>query len=95
MTFIEDFERELARLIEDTGTLTSEIVRWASEKVLESYRNGITAGQNGAAVKRAGASRRRGALGKPADLRTISAQHSELTRRGIAEAQGRSSAKQE
>ena len=28
------------------------MVRWVSEKVLESYRNGITAGQKGATVKR-------------------------------------------
>jgi len=36
------------------------IVRWVSEKVLESYRNGITAGQKGAQVIRHGQSRRRG-----------------------------------
>ncbi len=59
MTFIELFEQELARLIEDTGTPTSEIVRWASERVLESYRNGIAAGQKGTAVARKGESRRR------------------------------------
>lgn len=63
MTFIEEFERELLRRLE-SGDGSSAIVRWASEKVLESYRNGITAGQKGATVKRKGRSRRRGLLGK-------------------------------
>ena len=45
----------------ETGTeSTAEIVRWVSEKVLEGYRNGITAGQKGAQVKRQGQSRRSG-----------------------------------
>ena len=59
MTYIEQFEVELAKKLagdEDTAT----IIRWISEKVLESYRNGITAGQNGAQVIRKGKSRRRG-----------------------------------
>ena len=59
MTYIEQFEQELLRKLqaaEDTAT----IVRWVSEKVLESYRNGITAGQKGAQVIRKGQSRRRG-----------------------------------
>ena len=43
---------------------TDSIVRWVSEKVLESYRNGITAGQKGATVIRKGESRRRGSFGK-------------------------------
>lgn len=65
MTFIEQFEQELARRIESSTDSTTDIVRWVSEKVLESYRNGITAGQNGATVKRPGQSRRRGISGKP------------------------------
>lgn len=59
MTYIEQFESELAQKLngaEDTAT----IVRWVSEKVLESYRNGITAGKNGREVIRQGKSRRRG-----------------------------------
>lgn len=60
MTYIETFEQELVAKL-DTGTdSTAEIVRWVSEKVLESYRNGITAGQKGATVKRQGQSRRSG-----------------------------------
>ena len=59
MTYIEQFEAELAKKLagpEDTAT----IIRWISEKVLESYRNGITAGQKGAQVIRKGKSRRNG-----------------------------------
>ena len=46
-SYIEQFESELLSKLngnEDEGA----IVRWVSEKVLESYRNGITAGQKGA-----------------------------------------------
>lgn len=59
MTYIQEFEAELAKRLngpEDEAT----IIRWVSEKVLESYRNGITAGQKGGTVKRQGQSRRRG-----------------------------------
>ena len=59
MTYIEQFEQELAQKLngaEDTAT----IIRWITEKVLESYRNGITAGQKGAKVIRKGQSRRNG-----------------------------------
>lgn len=57
MTYIEQFEAEfLTRLNgkDDDATL----LRWVSERVLESYRNGITAGQRGVQVKRKGESRR-------------------------------------
>jgi len=63
MSYITDFEMELVAKLdgkEDTAT----IVKWISEKVLESYRNGITAGQKGAQVIRKGESRRRGQFGK-------------------------------
>lgn len=59
MTYIQEFEKELTQKLngsEDSAT----IVRWICEKVLESYRNGITAGQKGAQVIRKGQSRRRG-----------------------------------
>ena len=59
MTYIEQFEQELVKKLqgaEDTAT----IIRWISEKVLESYRNGITAGRKGMTVKRQGESRRKG-----------------------------------
>jgi uncharacterized membrane-anchored protein len=62
MSYIQEFEAELAkRLLSSEKTET--IVRWISEKVLESYRNGITAGQKGETVKRKGQSRRRDSFG--------------------------------
>lgn len=64
MTFIEQFERALTRMLDSGSADTAEIVRWASEKILESYRNGITAGLQGATVKRPGASRRSGLHGR-------------------------------
>ena len=59
MTYIEQFEQELVQKLQGNED-TAAIVRWVSEKVLESYRNGITAGQNGATVIRKGQSRRKG-----------------------------------
>jgi hypothetical protein len=63
MTYIQEFEVELQKKLEGSAD-TASIVRWVSEKVLESYRNGITAGQKGAKVIRQGESRRRGISGK-------------------------------
>jgi len=60
MSYIETFETELMQKLETGTESTAELVRWISEKVLESYRNGITAGQKGAQVKRQGQSRRSG-----------------------------------
>jgi len=59
MTYIQQFEAELVKKLEGAED-TATIVRWITEKVLESYRNGITAGRKGAMVKRPGMSRRRG-----------------------------------
>ena len=66
MSYITDLESELTQKLESAEDTTS-VVRWISEKVLESYRNGITAGQNGAQVKRKGESRRRSSFGKKAE----------------------------
>ena len=63
MSYIKDFEIELTKKLESEEE-TASIVRWISEKVLESYRNGITAGQKGVQVIRKGESRRRGQFGK-------------------------------
>lgn len=63
MSYIEQFEQELLGKLNGAGD-TASVVRWVSEKVLESYRNGITAGQKGATVIRKGESRRRGSFGK-------------------------------
>lgn len=51
MAYIEQFEQELVAKLNGKED-TASIVRWVSEKVLESYKNGITAGQKGATVKR-------------------------------------------
>jgi uncharacterized membrane-anchored protein len=59
MSYIETFEAELAQKLNSEEEVGS-IIRWISEKVLESYRNGITAGQKGTQVIRKGQSRRRG-----------------------------------
>jgi hypothetical protein len=64
MTYIQ-FEAELQRKLEGSED-TAAIVRWVSGKILESYRNGITAGQKVAKVIRQGESRRRGLPGKAA-----------------------------
>ena len=44
MSYITEFEQELARKLTSSET-GEDIVRWVSEKVLESYKNGIAAGQ--------------------------------------------------
>jgi hypothetical protein len=59
MSFIEEFETELLKQLKANDS-EADIVRWVSEKVLESYRNGIKAGQKGTQVIRDGKSRRRG-----------------------------------
>lgn len=58
MTYIKEFEAELLKKLNEAES-TESLVRWISERVLESYRNGITAGQKGATVIRKGESRRR------------------------------------
>ncbi len=63
MTYIELFEQELLQKLQ-SGEDTAAIVRWASEKLSASYRNGITAGRNGAEVRRTGQSRTRGVPGQ-------------------------------
>jgi len=63
MTYVQDFEMELIKKLR--GNETEEtLVRWVTEKVIESYRNGIKAGQNGVVVKRDGKSRRRDSFGR-------------------------------
>lgn len=61
MTYIEQFEQELGKKLQSAED-TASIVRWISEKVLESYKNGITAGRKGATVIRKGQSRRNGSV---------------------------------
>lgn len=59
MSYIDEFEQELVAKLQSDEDV-SEIVKWVSEKVLQSYKNGIAAGQKGATVIRKGQSRRRG-----------------------------------
>jgi hypothetical protein len=63
MSYINEFEKELLAKLQGTED-DATVVRWVSEKVLESYRNGIKAGQEGKVVIRDGKSRRRGSFGK-------------------------------
>jgi uncharacterized membrane-anchored protein len=63
MSYIEQFEQELAKKLTSSETV-EQIVRWISEKVLESYKNGIAAGQKKAAVSRKGESRQNGSAAK-------------------------------
>ena len=65
MSYIKEFENELMKRLNSSQT-GEEVIRWVSERILESYKNGIAAGQKGANVKRKGESRRRGAFGKTA-----------------------------
>ena len=64
MSCLGDFETELFAKIEHGSEDSAAIVRWVSVKVLESYRNGITAGRAGKTVIRQGDSRRNGLFGK-------------------------------
>ena len=63
MSYIKEFEEELEGKL-DGPEDNASVVRWVCERMLESYRNGITAGQKGETVKRKGESRRRGSFGK-------------------------------
>ena len=63
MSYIDEFENEFRKRLEGTDD-TNTLVRWVSEKLLQSYRNGITAGEKGKTVIRQGQSRRRGTSGK-------------------------------
>ena len=45
MSYITDFEGEFTKKLEDKAVNTTEIVRWVSENILESYKNGVTAGK--------------------------------------------------
>ena len=64
-SYIEVFEQELVAKLNGKED-TASVVRWVAERVLESYKNGIAAGQKGAQVIRKGESRRRGSFGKAA-----------------------------
>lgn len=48
MSYITDFEGELTKKLEDGTDNTTAIVHWVSEKILESFKNGVIAGKKGA-----------------------------------------------
>jgi len=68
MSYIEDFETDLAYKLERASESTEAIVLWASEKVLESYRNGLTAAKEGKQVIRKGQSRGGGFVPPRSDM---------------------------
>lgn len=57
MSYISEFEAELQAKLQSNQN-DEALIGWVSEKVLESYRNGIKAGQAGKTVIRDGKSRR-------------------------------------
>ncbi len=57
MSYIEQFEQELVAKLNGSED-TASIVRWVSEKVLESFKNGVIAGRKRATVARQGQGRR-------------------------------------
>jgi len=56
MSYIQEFEQELARKLESGTEDTAAIVRFVSERVLQSYKNGIQAGKKGSTIKKSGES---------------------------------------
>jgi hypothetical protein len=58
MNYLKKFELEFDQLL-GTNTPDVDIVAWASEQMLASYRNGLKAGRKGVEVKRDGKSRSR------------------------------------
>jgi uncharacterized membrane-anchored protein len=61
MSYITEFEKELRQKYDEAQD-EEVLFRWISEKILESYRNGIKAGQKGTQVIRDGKSRRKGSF---------------------------------
>jgi len=51
MTYLEKFEAEFIKKFDGDQSLES-IAKWVSGKLLESYKNGITAGRKGETVKK-------------------------------------------
>lgn len=58
MTFKDTFELELAQRLASNEDVDA-IVRWAGDKLLQSYKNGIEVGRKGGTVIRKGKSRSR------------------------------------
>jgi len=63
MSYIKEFESDLLKKLNGNEDITS-VVRWVSEKVLESYKNGLAARQKGAQVIRKGQKLSPGSFGK-------------------------------
>ena len=50
-TYIEQFEAELAKKLQASESAVT-LIKWACEKVLESYKNGLVAGKKRSQQKR-------------------------------------------
>jgi len=62
MSYMQEFEAELKAKLQASPDDAS-LIKWVSEKVPESYKNGIRAGQKGTKIIRDGKSRTRGPVG--------------------------------
>lgn len=63
MSYMQELEAQMREQFKDAQS-EEVFFRWVVQKVLESYKNGIKAGQKGAVVKRNGKSRGRDSFGK-------------------------------
>ena len=63
MSYIEQFEQELIAKLNAKDD-NAAVVRWVSQKVLESFKHGIATGQKKATVSRKGESRQDGSIAK-------------------------------
>ena len=58
MSYMDDFERDLVNVLENAPDQKT-VVQFVKNKLLESYRNGVSAGKKGLPAKTAGAGDRR------------------------------------
>ena len=63
MNYIEQFESELTKKLEGPEH-TATIVEWLSQKVVESYKNGLAAGRKRVTVNRQGKNQSKGSPSK-------------------------------
>jgi hypothetical protein len=49
MSYIKEFEAELAKQLQ-SGMDQATLTKWLSDKILESYKNGVVAGKRAAAI---------------------------------------------
>jgi len=51
MTYLQKIEAEFLKKLDETPDRAA-LARWVSGKILESYKNGITAGRKGGTVRK-------------------------------------------